>query len=88
MRDRVIVACGRGSPDEPVNLHLWPPGAEIDRHLVFRDRLRADDADRELYAATKRRLAQREWADINYYAEAKGPVIAEIMSRARSSRCS
>jgi GrpB-like predicted nucleotidyltransferase (UPF0157 family) len=72
-----------GEPDEPVNLHLRrPDDPEIRRHLVFRDRLRADDADRELYAATKRGLADREWPDINYYAEAKSPVIAEILHRA------
>jgi len=71
-----------GQPDEPVNLHCYPPGGdEIRRYLAFRDHLRADDADRELYAATKRRLATREWDDINYYAEAKGPVIREILAR-------
>lgn len=72
-----------GEPDEPVNLHVWHPNdAEVARHLLFRDRLRADQADRELYAATKRGLADREWPDMNYYAEAKSPVIDEILSRA------
>jgi GrpB-like predicted nucleotidyltransferase (UPF0157 family) len=72
-----------GEPDEPVNLHCYPPDhIEIRRYLAFRDRLRASAADRELYAATKRRLAEREWRDINYYAEAKRPVIDEILARA------
>jgi GrpB-like predicted nucleotidyltransferase (UPF0157 family) len=72
-----------GEPDEPVNLHCYPPEhREVHRYLAFRDRLRADAGERELYAATKRRLAQREWRDINYYAEAKGPVIEEILARA------
>ncbi|WP_199429139.1 GrpB family protein [Qaidamihabitans albus] len=72
-----------GEPDEPVNLHCYPPGhVEVHRYLAFRDRLRASDADRDLYAETKRRLAQREWRDINYYAEAKRPVINEILTRA------
>lgn len=71
-----------GEPDEPVNLHCYPPeGAEMRRYLAFRDRLRADDADRDLYAATKRQLATRDWADINYYAEAKWPVIRDILAR-------
>ncbi|MBK1784711.1 GrpB family protein [Prauserella cavernicola] len=72
-----------GEPDEPVNLHCYPPDdVEVRRYLAFRDRLRANDADRELYEATKRKLAEREWADINYYAEAKRPVIFEILARA------
>jgi GrpB-like predicted nucleotidyltransferase (UPF0157 family) len=72
-----------GEPDELVNLHCYAHAdAEIRRLLVFRDRLRADEADRELYAATKRGLAGREWRDMNYYAEAKGPVIKEILHRA------
>jgi GrpB-like predicted nucleotidyltransferase (UPF0157 family) len=72
-----------GGPDEPVNLHCYPPDdAEVRRYLLFRDRLRADPADRELYARTKRALAEREWRDINYYAEAKSPVIDEILARA------
>jgi GrpB-like predicted nucleotidyltransferase (UPF0157 family) len=71
-----------GDPDEPVNLHCYPPDhAETRKYLVFRDRLRASAADRERYAAVKRELAQREWRDINYYAEAKGPVIREILAR-------
>ncbi|MEU6646417.1 GrpB family protein [Saccharomonospora sp. NPDC046836] len=72
-----------GEPDGPVNLHCYPPDhVEIRRYLAFRDRLRASDADRDLYATTKRELAQREWRDMNYYAEAKWPVIGEILARA------
>lgn len=71
-----------GEPDEPVNLHCYPPDhVETRRYLAFRDRLRASDADRDLYAETKRELAKREWRDINYYAEAKRPVIDEILAR-------
>jgi GrpB-like predicted nucleotidyltransferase (UPF0157 family) len=72
-----------GEPDEPVNLHLRrADDPEIRRNVLFRDRLRADVADRELYAATKRGLTDREWPDVNYYAEAKSPVIKEILRRA------
>jgi len=71
-----------GEPDEPVNLHCYPPGhVEVRKYLAFRDRLRASAADRDRYETTKRELAKREWRDINYYAEAKGPVIAEILAR-------
>lgn len=72
-----------GEPGEPVNLHCYPPGDdEVRKYLTFRDRLRADESDRLLYEATKRSLAGREWRDMNYYAEAKGPVIAAILARA------
>ncbi|WP_433288778.1 GrpB family protein [Pseudonocardia sp. CA-142604] len=71
-----------GGPGEQVNLHCYPPeDAEIRKYLIFRDRLRASDADRDLYERTKRKLAEREWPDVNYYAEAKWPVIREILAR-------
>lgn len=72
-----------GEPDEPVNLHCYPPGdVEVRRYLAFRDRLRASGEDRQRYAAAKRRLAGREWRDMNYYAEAKWPTIAAILANA------
>jgi GrpB-like predicted nucleotidyltransferase (UPF0157 family) len=72
-----------GEPDEQVNLHCYPPDhAEVRRYLLFRERLRSSPEDRERYERVKRELAQREWPDINYYAEAKGPVIREILARA------
>ncbi|TLW91053.1 GrpB family protein [Saccharomonospora piscinae] len=72
-----------GTDSEPVNLHCYPPGhVEVRKYLAFRDRLRANEADRDAYAALKRQLATREWPDINYYAEAKRPLIDEILARA------
>ncbi|GAA1232141.1 GrpB family protein [Pseudonocardia alaniniphila] len=71
-----------GDPDDQVNLHCYPPeDDEVRKYLIFRDRLRASDADRDLYERTKRKLAEREWPDVNYYAEAKWPVIREILVR-------
>ena len=73
------------TPARDVHVHLWSAASpEIARHLSFRDRLRASDADRDAYAALKRELAGREWADINDYADAKSGLIAEIQRRARS----
>lgn len=72
-----------GEPDEPINLHCYPPGhAEVRKYLLFRDRLRAEPAERRRYESAKRALADREWADMNYYAEAKTPVIDAILARA------
>ncbi len=72
------------TPERDVHVHLWVAGTEdVTRHLEFRDRLRASEADRRAYAALKHELAAREWADVNDYATAKGPLIGEIAGRAR-----
>ncbi len=79
--------CLRGHESgTPVNLHCYRPDAEaVRKYLVFRDHLRAHPADRDRYADAKRALAGREWPDMNYYAEAKSPIISEILSRAAGS---
>jgi hypothetical protein len=41
-------------------------------------------ADRDLYAATKRRLAQQDWPTMDHYADAKSDVILQILSRTNS----
>lgn len=70
-------------PDTDVNLHVLSAGcAEIDRVLRFRDRLRADGADRALYERTKRELASRTWRYVQNYADAKSAVVEEILGRA------
>jgi GrpB-like predicted nucleotidyltransferase (UPF0157 family) len=72
-------------PDTNINLHVFAVGCpEIDRMVAFRDWLRRDDADRELYERSKRELAAREWKYVQNYADAKSDVIAEIMVRALS----
>ena len=48
----------------------------------FRDHLRTNEADRELYERTKRELAAREWAYVQDYADAKTDVVEEIIARA------
>jgi len=71
-------------PDTDVNLHVFSPESpEIERVLFFRDRLRTNDADRGLYARTKRELAQRSWKYVQNYADAKSEVVEEIIARAR-----
>jgi len=73
-------------PDTDINLHVFSLGAtEIDRMLLFRDWLRASDADRELYLRVKRALAQRTWRHVQHYADAKSAIVAEIMARAEAS---
>lgn len=66
-----------------VNLHVFSAGCtEVDRMVAFRDWLRTNDADRELYARVKRELATREWVIVQDYADAKTDVVRDIMSRA------
>ncbi|MFL5944372.1 MAG: GrpB family protein [Gaiellaceae bacterium] len=68
--------------DPPVNLHVFPQGCEeVERMLRFRDHLRTNDADRELYARTKRELAAKEWKYVQNYADAKSEVVQDIMAR-------
>jgi len=70
-------------PDTNVNLHVFSEGCpEIERYLLLRDRLRANQADRELYERTKRDLAKREWKYVQNYADAKTAVVEEIIARA------
>lgn len=59
------------------HLHLMRPGtADWQRHLDFRDRLRADPALRDAYAELKQRLATVHAADREAYTEAKSAFIA------------
>jgi GrpB-like predicted nucleotidyltransferase (UPF0157 family) len=74
-------------PRGDANLHVFPAGCpETGRMVRFRDHMRASDADRELYARTKRDLASRDWKYMQQYADAKTGVIAEIMARAEAGR--
>jgi GrpB-like predicted nucleotidyltransferase (UPF0157 family) len=73
-------------PDTEVNLHVFTTGCtEVDQMLLFRDWLRANAADRELYATAKRELAAREWKYMQQYADAKTLVVQEIMLRAQAA---
>ncbi len=74
-----------GGPDTEVNVHVFSAGCpEVARMVRFRDHLRADRADRELYERTKRELAARRWKYVQHYANAKSEVVAEIMARAEA----
>ena len=70
-------------PGADINLHVFSTGCpEIDRILLFRDWLRTNPADRDLYQRTKLALARREWKYVQNYADAKTAVIEEILARA------
>ena len=78
----------QGAPYD-VNLHVFSPdlaAPEIERLLAFRDWLRTHDDDRAYYERTKRALAQRNWKYLQHYANAKGDVVGEILTRAMRGR--
>jgi GrpB-like predicted nucleotidyltransferase (UPF0157 family) len=70
-------------PGADINLHVFSSGCpEIDRMLLFRDWLRSNTADRDLYARTKLALAEKDWEHLQDYADAKNAVVQEILARA------
>jgi GrpB-like predicted nucleotidyltransferase (UPF0157 family) len=73
-------------PDTNVNLHVFSHGCpEIEQMLLFRDWLRRNDSDRELYERAKRELVRKEWKYVQNYADAKTDVVEELITRARAS---
>jgi GrpB-like predicted nucleotidyltransferase (UPF0157 family) len=75
----------RGDP--AVNLHVFGPGGqtEIDRMILFRDRLRSHPSDRDRYARTKISLAARTWHHVQYYADAKSEIIEHVLRAAQAA---
>jgi GrpB-like predicted nucleotidyltransferase (UPF0157 family) len=72
--------------DEDVNLHVFSAGCpEIERMLLFRDRLRALPDERARYAEVKRQLAAKRWRHVQNYADAKTAVVNEIIARAHDA---
>jgi GrpB-like predicted nucleotidyltransferase (UPF0157 family) len=65
------------------HIHMVGTGSEFwNRHLAFRNYLRTHDEAAAQYTALKRELAQREWDDMNDYADAKTAFIRDIEARA------
>jgi len=66
------------------HIHMVAAGGEFwQRHLLFRDYLRANPVVAASYAVLKRELAGIEWDDVNDYADAKTAFIKNIEHRAR-----
>lgn len=74
-------------PSRDVHIHVFSLGSpEIERYLLFRDRLRSDAGDRRAYESAKRELAARPWPDMNAYADAKSDLVERIIAAARIGR--
>ncbi len=71
------------TPELDVHVHIFSINSpEIERQLVFRNRLRANEKDRHLYETTKRKLAIQDWEDMNAYAREKSDVVERIIALA------
>ena len=55
-------------------------------HVVLRDHLRADAADRERYAARKRELAHLLTTDRSAYVDGKAALVEDLLAKAGGSR--
>jgi GrpB-like predicted nucleotidyltransferase (UPF0157 family) len=75
------------SSQPEVNLHVFSRGcSEVERMLIFRDWLRGNAVDQELYARRKIELSQQPWKRVQEYADAKTAVVAQIMARALAAK--
>lgn len=69
------------TPEKDVHVHIFSPDSkEIEKYLVFRNWLRQNARDRGRYEAVKRSLAERDWSDMNKYAEEKSEVVESILA--------
>jgi GrpB-like predicted nucleotidyltransferase (UPF0157 family) len=69
------------TPQQDVHVHLFSAGSsEVDRLLMFRDRLRRNSGLRQLYGAKKRELAALPWQDMDAYARAKKEIVETILA--------
>jgi len=68
------------------HIHMVEYGTEFwNRHLRFRDHLKANKLDRDRYQKLKLDLAKREWNDGNEYADAKSEFIKEIEEKSKAT---
>lgn len=72
-----------GRPDIDTNIHVFTVGCiEIERMFRFRDWLRDNPDERDIYLDEKRRLAALNWEYVQQYADAKAEVVEAILARA------
>jgi GrpB-like predicted nucleotidyltransferase (UPF0157 family) len=73
------------TPQKDVHIHVYSSGCtEIERYLIFRDRLRSNTEDRKQYEEIKRSLATQQWANMDAYAQAKTGCIEKIIAATRN----
>jgi len=73
--------------DRDVHIHILSSGStEIERYIVFRNRLRTNEFDRNSYEKLKLKLAKNQWGSMNEYAEAKTEIIEQIIASENENR--
>lgn len=73
------------TPEKDVHIHLYSSGSpEVERYLLFRNKLRADPDASKRYEDVKRSLSTQSWPDMNAYAEAKTKVVEDVIAAARA----
>lgn len=76
------------TPERDVHIHIYSTVCpEIGWNLAFRDRLRRNRDDERRYEQVKRELAERDWPDMNAYAQAKTEVIESIIAASQAADC-
>ena len=79
--------CMLRTPQRDTHVHVYATGRAEERdYLDLRDWLRVSSDDRTLYVTVKRQLAQKQWNDMNDYADSKTEIVADILTRARTWR--
>ena len=69
------------TPEKDVHIHIYSTGCpEIQRNLIFRDRLRRNIHDRLRYEQTKRQLAAKDLPDHQAYTDGKTEVIESVIA--------
>jgi GrpB-like predicted nucleotidyltransferase (UPF0157 family) len=88
MPDRRYFSKGRGTPGGATHhIHMVELGGTFwNRHLLFRDYLRAHPADAAAYGDLKRRLAAAHRSDRAAYTDAKTAFITGIEAKAQAWR--
>jgi GrpB-like predicted nucleotidyltransferase (UPF0157 family) len=65
------------------NLYVCIAGSQsLRNHLLVRDMCRRDVRIRDVYGRKKQELAEKEWASVDDYCEAKNDTILEILGQA------
>jgi GrpB-like predicted nucleotidyltransferase (UPF0157 family) len=71
------------------HVHVCAEGSRKQRdYLLLGDWLRRSAEDRGAYGRLKWKLATEDWPDVNYYAQAKSPLISQILERAAQATTS
>lgn len=77
----------KGTPrNRQIHLFTTPENPEVERHLIFRDYLRAHPETARDYAQLKYALAERFRNDRAAYTDAKTDFVNEVIERARAEK--